>query len=103
MWDHPFVQCVLPFYRTLCYLFYFLDIIVGHITVQQTLKSLLLILEFLCEAVWWSVDPFNRAYADGFPDGTPMIGFQVGKYGMTFLYTNRLFEALLDVARPVVK
>lgn len=35
--------------------------------------------EFLCEAVWWSVDPYNRAYANSFPPGTPMIGFQVAK------------------------
>jgi len=35
--------------------------------------------EFLCQAEVWSVDPYNRAYAGQFPDGTPMIGFQIAK------------------------
>lgn len=35
--------------------------------------------EVLCEAVWWSVDPYNRAYASQLDDGHPMIGFQVAK------------------------
>jgi len=35
--------------------------------------------EFLCKAEFLSVDPYQRAYASGFADGTPMIGSQVAE------------------------
>jgi prostaglandin reductase 1 len=35
--------------------------------------------EAVCEALWWSVDPYNKAYMNTAEDGTPMIGFQVAK------------------------
>jgi len=35
--------------------------------------------EFLCKAEWLSVDPYQRAYASRFTDGTPMIGYQVAE------------------------
>lgn len=35
--------------------------------------------QFACEALVWSVDPYNRAYSKMLPDGAPMIGFQVSK------------------------
>jgi len=35
--------------------------------------------EFLCKAEFLSVDPYQRAYASRFPDGTPMIGYQVAE------------------------
>jgi prostaglandin reductase 1 len=35
--------------------------------------------EFLCKAEFLSVDPYQRAYAGRFTDGTPMIGYQVAE------------------------
>jgi len=35
--------------------------------------------EYLCKAEWLSVDPYQRAYASQFKDGTPMIGYQVAE------------------------
>ncbi|PSN29576.1 Prostaglandin reductase 1 [Blattella germanica] len=36
-------------------------------------------MEILCEAVWWSVDPYMRPYMSRYPEGTTMIGLQVAK------------------------
>lgn len=35
--------------------------------------------EFLCKAEFLSIDPYQRAYASSFPDGAPMIGYQVAE------------------------
>jgi len=35
--------------------------------------------EFLCEAQWWSVDPYMRLFASSIPVGGQMIGTQVAK------------------------
>ncbi|KAJ9598131.1 hypothetical protein L9F63_026764, partial [Diploptera punctata] len=35
--------------------------------------------EILCEAAYWTVDPYMRAYMSRYPVGTPMFGEQVAK------------------------
>jgi len=35
--------------------------------------------DFVVQAEWTSVDPYNRAWANMLPENSPMIGFQVGK------------------------